>query len=165
MTIIVNPSQCDYCGLLMSRSTIISIYCSYVCCLYNNYSRITRIHVITYTNSFGYGTNEPSQISSWLVCMHQCFPQRGYRGTPPTFLALYPLMWSLECIKFFDVFIFMALSPLPFPVNFGGNTSVCVVWCGCIYGSSPSTPTPFPVSIGGNTSVCMVCIVRMEKAS
>ena len=41
-------------------------------------------------------------------------PKGGRGGAPPPFLVYYPLMWSLECIKFFDLFI-------PPPVSFGGE--------------------------------------------
>jgi len=30
-------------------------------------------------------------------------------------------MWAIECVKFFDVYIYMALSPIHFPVSFVGN--------------------------------------------
>ena len=49
---------------------------------------------------------------------------KGGRGVlPPPFPGLYPLMWSLECIKFFDLVNFVLFS-YPFPVSFGGNTEM-----------------------------------------
>ena len=51
----------------------------------NNYSRITRIHVITYTNSFGYGTKWAFTNICWLVGMYTTMfpPKGGTGGLPP----------------------------------------------------------------------------------
>ena len=74
----------------------------------------TRVHVITLQIRLGMAQMSLHKYPADLYVCINVSPKGGYWGAPPTFLALYPLMWSLECIKFFHIFISIALPPSPF---------------------------------------------------
>ncbi len=53
-------------------------------------------------------------------------PPKEVGGAPPSIVAQFSLMWSLECIRPFDVVVFSILHPL-FAFSSGRNTGCCIV--------------------------------------
>ena len=107
----------------------------------------TRVHVITLQIRLGMAQMSLHKYPADLYVCINVSPKGGYWGAPPTFLALYPLIWSLECIKLFDVFH-----------SYGSRLDTCTRLCLIVV-------VPQQLSYSGSSNIAMPLLFFTPKNS